>query len=87
MVARTALAQKMHGIGDTGALSIKKHCAGASQLDHGDACVVSVVLEHGGQPITGANGHSGSMFWRCDVGEPQTSGSRREDAATRSLEH
>jgi hypothetical protein len=57
--------------GDTGTMSIKKHCEGASQLDHGDARVVSVVLEHGEQPITGRNKHDGSMFWRCDASEPQ----------------
>jgi hypothetical protein len=57
--------------GDTGTMSIKKHCEGASQLEHGDAWVVSVVLEHCGWPITDGNRHDGSMFWRCDVGEPQ----------------
>jgi hypothetical protein len=33
---------KLHGIGKTGALSIKKACGSASQLAHGDAWVVSV---------------------------------------------
>ena len=74
VLARPALARKMHGIWDAGASSIKRLYEGASQLEDDDAWVVSVVLEHFGQPISGQNWHDGSMFWRCDVGAPQRGG-------------
>jgi hypothetical protein len=67
-VAEPALARKVHGIGDTGAWSIKKRCEGASQLWEDNACVVSVVLEHFGGRISVQDRHDGSMFRRCDVG-------------------
>lgn len=69
-VAGTALARKVHGIEDTGVSSIKRHSEGASQLDEDDAWVVSVVLEHFHQRITGAEGHGRSMFGAATVGKP-----------------
>lgn len=57
--------------GDTGTMSIKKHCEGASQLDHGDAWVVSVVLEHCGRPITDETSMMGRCFGAATSVEPQ----------------